>query len=123
LANKGSTEYEILERGKYRQGWDISIRKSVWTPIPDNLRIYCGDDFVFENMYKNGYDCAIATSSPIVHYLGQTRKSPHNVSMPERNPKQDIANYRGMGYIHHMVPPPEYTIVDFTQSPVNEIRE
>jgi GT2 family glycosyltransferase len=116
-------KYEILERGKYRQGWDICIRKEAWTPIPQFLTIYCGDDFVFENMYKKGYDYAVAISSPIVHYLGQTRKSKYNLELPERNPKKDIANYRSLGYVHHMVPPEDYTIVDFTQSPVDFIEE
>jgi GT2 family glycosyltransferase len=117
------TKYEILERGKYRQGWDICIRKDAWTDIPENLTIYCGDDFVFENMYARGYNSAMAVSSPIIHYLGQTRKSKHNENLPERNPKQDVSNYRALGYVHHMVPPVEYTIVDFTQSPVNFIEE
>lgn len=116
-------EYTTLEVGKYRQGWDICIRKEAWTDIPDSLTIYCGDDFVFEHLYDNGYDYAVAISSPIIHYLGQTRKSEFNLDIPERNPKKDIANYRGMGYTHHMVPPPEYTIVDFTESPVNYIEE
>lgn len=115
--------YEILDHGKYRQGWDICIRKEAWTTIPKTLTIYCGDDFVFENMYEAGYDVAMAISSPIIHYLGQTRKSPLNATIEGRNPKQDIANYRAMGYKHHMVPPEAYTIVDFTKSPIDHIEE
>lgn len=116
-------KYEILEHGKYRQGWDICMRREAWTPIPEILKIYCGDDFIYENMYSLGYDCAIALSSPIIHYLGQTRKSEFNKHMPERNPKLDIANYRAMGYTHHMVPPEQYTIVDYNMSDVTYIRE
>ena len=115
--------YKILPKGKYRQGWDICMRKKAWTPIPEMLKIYCGDDFVFENMYAKGYDCAIDFSSPIIHFVGQTRKSRYNLHMPERNPKKDIENYRALGYKHHMIPPLEYTIVDYTQSPIEFIKE
>lgn len=117
------TVYDILEHGKYRQGWDICMRRDAWTHIPESLTIYCGDDFVFENMYRKGYEAAIAISSPIIHYLGQTRKSPLNINIPGRNPQKDIENYKSLGYIHHMVPPDNYTIVDFTQSPVEYIEE
>lgn len=117
------TEYEILERGEYRQGWDICIRPSAWTMIPEQLTFYCGDDFVFQNMYDKGFDAAIAISSPIIHYLGQTRKSKFNGVMPERNPKQDIANYKALGYDHHLTTPDEFTIVHFDDSTLSEIKE
>lgn len=116
-------KFEILPHGKYRQGWDICIRKEVWTPIPECLKLYCGDDYIFEHMYRMGYSAAIAVSSPMIHYLGRTRKSTFNKILPERNPTQDIANYRDMGYTHYMVPPIDYTIVDFSQSPIQRIRE
>lgn len=116
-------DYEIFEPFKYRQGWDICIRKEAWTRIPDSLTIYCGDDFVFEHMYRKGFNYAVDKSSPIIHYLGQTRKSAYNKNIPERDPKKDIENYRNMGFKHYMVPHVDYTIVDFSQSPVNEIED
>lgn len=123
VATVNELVYQILPWGRYRQGWDICMRREAWTPIPDTLKIYCGDDFIFENMYRNGYDAAIATSSPIIHYLGQTRKSAYNTHMPERNPDQDIANYRSMGYVHHMVPPPDYTNVTYHREELERIEE
>ena len=44
--------YDILEE-RTRQGWDFTFRKSLWTPIPEVLDFYCGDDFIFENIYVN----------------------------------------------------------------------
>lgn len=119
----GDTKMIVLQHNKYRQGWDICLKRKVWVSIPESLHFYCGDDFVFQNMYNNGYQAAIAISSPIIHYLGQTRKSKFNINLPERNPTKDIANYRLLGYTHHMIPPPEYTIVDFSQSPINTMED
>lgn len=115
--------FDILPTAKHRQGWDICMRKKLWVTIPDILKIYCGDDFIFEHMYRQGYEYAVATSSPIVHYLGQTRKSSFNINLPELKPMDDIANYRALGYTHYMVPPSNYTIVNFDQSPVNFIED
>lgn len=117
------TTYDILEPGMYRQGWDICVRKTAWTKIPNTLTFYCGDDFVFQNIYDNELDVAMAVSSPIIHYLGQTRQSKFNTVMPERNPKQDIANYKAMGYDHGLTAPEEYTVVHFTESKIDNIRE
>ena len=41
------SDYKILEPGKYRQGWDICIRKEAYTPIPEEIEIYWGDDYLF----------------------------------------------------------------------------
>lgn len=117
------TEYDILDRGEYRQGWDICIRPSAWTMIPDSLTFYCGDDFVFQNMYDKGFDAAMVVSSPIIHYLGQTRKSKLNGVIPGRDPDKDITNYKAMGYTHHMGTPDDYTVVHFDDSDVEEIKE
>jgi hypothetical protein len=55
------------------QGWDFSIRRDVFTLIPEQLKTYCGDDFLFHNLYEKGFDLAYITSSPMVHFEGQSK--------------------------------------------------
>jgi hypothetical protein len=93
--------YDIPD-DKTRQGWDFSFRKDQWVNIPSCLDFYCGDDFIFENLYEKHGKVAIATSSPIIHLLSQTRKSPLNKVIPNRNPNKDIENYKALGYKHYL---------------------
>jgi glycosyltransferase involved in cell wall biosynthesis len=85
-------KYEIFD-GKYRQGWDYTIRKEAYTKIPNQLHFFCGDDFIYENMYKNKWKIAVAYSSPIIHYCAKTPRIP-GVS------NRDIAAYKKLGYTH-----------------------
>lgn len=93
--------YEVLNE-PVRQGWDFSYRKNEWDNIPEVLEFYCGDDYVFENVYRRNRKVAMATSSPIIHWLSQTRKSPLNKVIPNRNPNRDIENYKNLGYVHRL---------------------
>ena len=93
--------YAILA-SRTRQGWDFSFRKNAWVEIPEILEFYCGDDFIFENVYRNGKKVAMALSSPIIHLLSQTRKSSYNKVIPNRNPNRDVANYIKLGYTHYL---------------------
>ena len=97
--NLEKTDYIILKE-KVRQGWDFSIRKKDFVKIPDLLDFYCGDDFLFENIYNNGKEVALCLSSPIIHLLSQTRKN--NKIIINRNPIKDILNYKLLGYKHYL---------------------
>lgn len=100
-AKKSSTEYVILNECS-RQGWDFSFRKRDWVDIPDCLDFYCGDDFIFENVYMRNKKVAMAISSPIIHLLSQTRKNVLNKVIPNRNPNRDVENYKKLGYKHYL---------------------
>lgn len=102
----------VILTDKTRQGWDFSFRKSDWVAIPDCLDFYCGDDFIFENVYQNDKHVAMALSSPIIHWLSQTRKSPLNKIIPNRNPPKDIENYKNLGYSHYLNILDEYSKVN-----------
>lgn len=93
--------YVILNQ-KTRQGWDFTFRKSDWVNIPTILEFYCGDDFIFENVYIRNKKVAMITSSPIIHWLSQTRKSPLNKVIPNRNPMRDVENYKALGFSHYL---------------------
>jgi GT2 family glycosyltransferase len=67
--------YVVVEPFKYMQGWDFSIRKSIYPSVPNYLKTYCGDDYIFNNIYEQGYNLAYILSSPIIHYEGQSKKS------------------------------------------------
>lgn len=70
---KNITEYKIVEPKKFMQGWDFSIRRPLFTLIPEELKTYCGDDFVFDKLYEKGFDLAYITSSPMIHFEGQSK--------------------------------------------------
>jgi len=78
---------------KYRQGWDYTMRKAAYHKIPEELHFFCGDDFLYEKLYENGWKFAIITSSPIIHYQGKTPRIP-GIS------NKDIAAYKKMGFRH-----------------------
>lgn len=60
-------EYVYLD-WRIKQGWDFTIRKSAYVEIPEILKFYWGDDWIFHNAYERGFNVAICLSSPIVHY-------------------------------------------------------
>jgi len=108
---KSTLEYTILDE-KIRQGWDFSFRKKDWVHIPDVLEFYCGDDFIFENLYRKNKKVAMALSSPIIHLLSQTRKSSLNKVIPNRNPTKDIENYKKLGFDHYLDIPHKYSKIE-----------
>lgn len=91
---KNKLEYTVLNQ-KTRQGWDFSFRKQSYTQIPSQLHFFCGDDFLYENLYQNNWAVAVSTSSPIVHFQGRTRTAP-------RNSGRDIKEYKKLGYPHNL---------------------
>jgi GT2 family glycosyltransferase len=78
------------------QGWDYSIRRNLFVTIPEQLKTYCGDDFIFYNLYKQGYDLAYVTSSPMIHFEGQSKKFMKTSGI------EDIHTYVEMGFPHNL---------------------
>lgn len=60
---------------KMRQGWDFTIRREDYKPIPERFKIYFGDDIIYNRVYDSGRESAMILNAPIVHYLGQSVKS------------------------------------------------
>ncbi len=67
------TRYEIA-RKRICQGWAFTIRREAYFPIPDDLRVFGGDDYLFTNLYLKGWQVAVALSSPIIHYHARSRR-------------------------------------------------
>lgn len=93
---KDFLEYTVVEPRKFMQGWDFSIRRPLFTLIPEELKTYCGDDFLFDNLYKKGFNLAYITSSPMIHFEGKSK--PHMI----HGGYIDTINYVNMGYPHYL---------------------
>jgi len=87
---KYNLDYEILNPPLY-QGWDFTLKREAFTRIPNTLRIFGGDDFVFGHLNKRGYKTALTYSSPIIHYKERTRINIGNEIHEIQ--KHDIQNY------------------------------
>lgn len=77
----------------YRQGWDFTMRNDSYVEIPKQLHFFCGDDWLFENLYKKNHEFAIITSSPIIHFQGVTKRI-KGIS------NKDIREYKKLGFKH-----------------------
>jgi glycosyltransferase involved in cell wall biosynthesis len=55
-----------------RQGWDYTIRRELFAEIPETLKWFFGDDYVWKKVYDAGYHSAVILSSPIIHFQGMT---------------------------------------------------
>jgi len=74
----------VIPKEKIKQGWDFTIRKSVYKIIPNELLFYFGDDWLFHHCYQQKYNVAICLSSPIIHYAEKSAKySPVNFKQEE----------------------------------------
>ena len=88
----GPLEYQTFS-DSYRQGWDFTMRRAAYSPIPRSLQFFCGDDYLYEKLYQKGWKFAIVTSSPIIHFQGATPRVP-GISA------RDIAEYKKLGFKH-----------------------
>jgi len=93
-----SLKYDILKE-KVRQGWDFCLRREAYVEVPLSLRFFCGDDFIFENLFSK-WKIACALSSPIIHYQGITKRTEVN---------NDISTYMALGYKRHLHFPKKYS--------------
>jgi cellulose synthase/poly-beta-1,6-N-acetylglucosamine synthase-like glycosyltransferase len=88
--------YQVVEPYKYMQGWDFTLRRKLFLDIPSEIKIYCGDDFIYHSMYIRGYDMAYIISSPIIHYEGQSKKYMRTSGL------EDIAAFKSLGFKHYL---------------------
>jgi hypothetical protein len=56
----------------YRQGWDPIFRKSCYNEIPEELKFFYGDDYIYSKLYSLGYKGAYVLNSPIIHFERST---------------------------------------------------
>jgi hypothetical protein len=71
--NISHNENPIWSKISKREGWAWSIKKSLLNkipPIPDELEIFCGDDWYWYHVHKLGYDWFKIMNSFVVHSPG-----------------------------------------------------
>lgn len=64
-------QYDIIKMC-YRQGWDMTFRRELYTHIPNELEFYFGDDYIYSKIYEKGYYGAYVLNSPMIHYCSKT---------------------------------------------------
>lgn len=99
--SKTQLQYKLI-KGGVKQGWDFTIKRDAYNIIPNELKVYCGDDYLFELLYNNGFIIAFALSSPIIHYQGKSRKD-------LKEPPSDVARYCALGFQHNLRHCPDYS--------------
>lgn len=62
----------IKDESHFLQGWDFIIRRELYEPIPEELYIWSGDVYLFQNVFEKGFDEFYDISSPILHYHSKT---------------------------------------------------
>lgn len=64
-------DYMIID-SPYRQGWDFIFRKKAYSRIPDPLKFFYGDDYIYSKLYSSGMKGAYILNSPMIHYERST---------------------------------------------------
>lgn len=88
--------YRVLAPFVFMQGWDFTIRRELFTPIPESIKIYCGDDFLFNSVYEQGFTLAYILSSPMIHLEGQSKKFMSTSGV------EDIEEFKRLGHRHYL---------------------
>jgi len=87
----------ILKKMGKREGWAWSARMSFIKkidPIPDFLRTYCGDDYVFYCAKGLGYSILKMMNNTIYHYGGKTVSVTKKCAGERKKEKKLFAAYK-----------------------------
>lgn len=115
-------KFDVLPHNRVKQGWDICIRKDAYVPIAPQLHLFYGDDWIFEHLYGWGFDAAMATSSPIIHYQGASQNDEYNKHV-SKDWSVDERHFNQMGYQKYLGQPSKYTVLRFQDSPLEKIED
>lgn len=62
----------IKDESHFLQGWDFIIRRELYEPIPEEMLLFGGDNYLFQEVFNKGYNEFYDISSPILHYRSKT---------------------------------------------------
>ncbi len=111
-------KYEILIP-PLNQGWDYCIRRELYNIIPDTLKIFGGEDFLYSNLVKT-HKVALAYSSPLVHYKEKTRNIVGDTI--KKIHEEDIINFQKEALIRGLeIIPPTYSTTKCNKYAPSEI--
>lgn len=111
-------EYVVINK-PYRQGWDPIFRKSCYHRIPDDIKFFYGDDYIYSKLYSSGMKGAYILNSPIVHLWKQTTEDKGGVrdlTDDKSNYKKAIVNYKKLDFVREFSKlKPEFDVDEFCQ--------
>ena len=67
-----------LKKLAVREGWAFTIRRDLLEdigPIPEGMTTFCGDDWLFEEVWARDFLAIKSLNTPIYHYVSQTVQS------------------------------------------------
>jgi hypothetical protein len=64
-------KYKIIDH-PYRQGWDPIFRRENYFKIPEEIKFFYGDDYIYSKTYSSGFKGAYILSSPMIHFERST---------------------------------------------------
>lgn len=82
----------VMARSQFVQGWDFTLRREAYVKIPECLKFYGGDDWLFHHLYKDDWKVAVALSSPIIHYKAKSR-----IYASKEVWHQDVKSFKELG--------------------------
>ena len=62
----------IKDESHFLQGWDFIIRRELYEPIPEEMLLFGGDNYLFQEVFNKEYNVFYDISSPILHYRSKT---------------------------------------------------
>ena len=111
-------EYVIINQ-PYRQGWDPIFRKSCYHRIPDEIKFFYGDDYIYTKLYSSGMKGAYVLNSPIVHLWKQTTKEKggmRDLTDDKNHYKKAILDYKKLDFVRELSKlKPEFDVDEFCQ--------
>jgi GT2 family glycosyltransferase len=96
--------YEAYNDIDISQGWDYTIRRKIYKNIPQQLKFYAGDAYIFAKVYEQGFKSACIFSSPMIHYQGVTG----NKFAANNEWKIDLAEYAKLKIGNTVIHPEKY---------------
>lgn len=92
------------------QGWDYTLRNECYSQIPEKLRFYAGDYYIYSKIYNDMNMCSgCITSSPIIHYQGKSAAYCIDNNKPWVTDGIEYSKLKNMGRVTKY--PKEYSIV------------
>lgn len=85
-------DYPIIMDLKKREGWAFTIRKEILDkidPIPPELNLFFGDDYLFNSSLCNGYKNVKIINSNIYHYKGASSSDELKPTMKKEREEWD----------------------------------
>ena len=86
----GKCDLDYITFANMAQGWDFTLKRELYVPVPEELLWLCGDDFIWYHIFKQSHCAALLYSSPIAHFQGKTPRPKPLVTFGDIQRLQDM---------------------------------